>query len=222
MSSVDPYRGRTPTDHELRAERPWDDSYRQGSAPWDIGRPQSAIVRLAEQNAFAGSVLDAGCGTGEHALYLAARGCEVVGFDVAPTAIERARLKAVERHVAASFLVADALHLDGLRQTFDCLLDVGLFHSFDDDERRAYVESLASVSRTGSALHLLCFSDEAPGEGGPRRISQAELCSAFEAGWAVLSITAERIEVNPAALGDDAPAWLADGPPAWLARIERT
>ena len=50
---------------------PWDASYCDGPAPWDIGRPQPAIVRLASAGAFAGAVLDAGCGTGENALHLA-------------------------------------------------------------------------------------------------------------------------------------------------------
>lgn len=207
----DPYGGRPPTSHERRFERPWDDSYQDGSAPWDLGRPQPAIIRLVDQDAFAGSVLDAGCGTGEHALYLAERGYEVLGVDVAATAIEQARQKAARRRLAASFLVADALQLGRLDRTFDCVLDVGLFHTFDDGERRAYVDSLASVTRPGGVVHLLCFSDAAPGDGGPRRVSQTELRSAFARGWDVVSITAERIETRfePA------------GVPAWLARIGR-
>jgi len=71
----DSYRGRPPTSHERRAGRPWDASYLDGPAPWDTGRPQPAIVRLAGERAFAGEVLDAGCGTGENALHLAALGC---------------------------------------------------------------------------------------------------------------------------------------------------
>ena len=206
-----PYAGRTPTRHE-RQFGPWDNSYQGGSAPWDIGRPQSAIVRLADQDAFAGRVLDAGCGTGEHALHLAARGCDVVGVDVAATAIDRARQKAASRHLPASFLVADALQLGRLRATFECVLDVGLFHVYDDAERRAYVDNLASVMAAGSLFYLLCFSDAAPGDGGPRRISQAELRSAYATGWDVVSIATERIETD----------FANDGVPAWLATIART
>jgi SAM-dependent methyltransferase len=217
-----PHDARTPTDHERRAGRPWDDSYRDGPAPWDLGRPQPGIVRLAERGGFAGTVLDAGCGTGEHALYLAAHGHETVGVDVAPTAIDRAREKAASRNITASFLVADALQLERLDRTFDTVLDVGLFHTFDDEERRGYVDSLASVTVPGSVLHVLCFSDATPGEAGPRRISLAELRSAFATGWNVRSVDAERIEINPAWKNDDAPPWLRDGVQAWLATIART
>jgi SAM-dependent methyltransferase len=202
--------------------RPWDESYRRGSAPWDLGRPQPAIVRLAERGGFAGTVLDAGCGTGEHALYLAARGHETLGVDVAPTAIAQAREKAVARDIAASFLVADALELERLDRTFDCVLDVGLFHTFDDEERRSYVESLSSVARPGTRLQLLCFSDATPGDEGPRRISQPELRSVFATGWKVVAIAAERIEINPAWANDDAAPWMRDGAAAWLASIERS
>ena len=51
-----------------------------GQAPWDIPGPQPAFVALEEAGAIRGSVLDAGCGTGENALYLASRS---VAFPIA-------------------------------------------------------------------------------------------------------------------------------------------
>jgi SAM-dependent methyltransferase len=89
-------------------------AYRSGTPPWDIGRAQPAIVRLAEARIIAGEVVDVGCGTGENALYLASRGLAVVGVDAAPTAIAQAREKARARQSSAAFLVADAFALEGL------------------------------------------------------------------------------------------------------------
>ena len=202
---------RPPTSHERRAGRPWDDSYQHGPPPWDAGGPRSAVVRLCDHGAFAGPVLDAGCGAGEDALEIAARGIEVVGVDVPPTAIRQARDKAAARGIAATFLVADALRLDRLGRTFASVLDCGLFHTFDDDERRAYVQSVAAVTTSGSVLHLLCVSDTTPGDEGPRRISESELRASFHTGWKVVAIEADRLEtgLDPA------------GFPAWLATIER-
>ena len=58
----DPFRGRQPTSHERMSGQPWDASYHDGPAPWDIGRPQPAVVRLASEGGFAGAVLDAAAG----------------------------------------------------------------------------------------------------------------------------------------------------------------
>jgi SAM-dependent methyltransferase len=169
-------------------------------------------VRLSGRGAFVGPMLDAGCGSGENALEIAARGVEVVGVDVAPTAIRRAQDKAASRGIAASFLVADALRLDRLGRTFQSVLDCGLFHTFDDDERAAYVDSLAAVARPGAVLHLLCVSDAAPGDEGPRRVSESELRASFRRGWTVVSVEADRLEASLD------PGGLA----AWRAEIHRS
>jgi SAM-dependent methyltransferase len=191
----------------------WDSAYRLGSAPWDIGRPQSAFVRLADAGDFASPVLDCGCGTGEQALMLAARGYEVLGVDLAPTAVNGARQKAAARGLRVEFHVADALHLDALRRTFASVVDSGVFHTFDDELRASYVASLASVVRPGGVVHVLCFSELTPGDAGPRRVTQAELRDAFHSGWRVEEIVHERFDVVD--------GFADNRPHAWLARIVR-
>jgi SAM-dependent methyltransferase len=155
----DPFRGRRPTSHERMTGLPWDASYHDGPAPWDVGQPQPAVVRLASKGGFAGMVLDAGCGTGEHTLYLASLGLSVLGVDVAETALAMARAKATDRGIKVEFAAADALQLERLGRKFDTVLDAGLFHTFDRDERPIYVASLASVIENDGILYVLCFSD---------------------------------------------------------------
>jgi SAM-dependent methyltransferase len=207
------YGGRQPTSHERRAGRPWDASYLDGPAPWDTGEPQPAILRLAGEGAFAGAVLDAGCGTGENALHVASLGLHVLGVDVAETALSIAREKAAGRGIDAEFVVADAFHLHRLGRVFETLLDCGLFHTFDRDERRDYVASLASATGRGGHLYVLGFSDVGPDTGGPHRISQEELRAAFKrsSGWSVASVSPDRLRTR----------FDAQGVPAWLAKIER-
>src|SRR5438876_509307 len=105
-----------------------------GQPPWDIPGPQPAFVALEEAGEIVGSVLDAGCGTGENALYLASRGHEVRGIDYVPAAIERALTKAERRGLSIRFQVADALQLGKLALLFDAVIDCGLFHTFGDEE----------------------------------------------------------------------------------------
>ncbi|HXW46126.1 MAG TPA: class I SAM-dependent methyltransferase [Streptosporangiaceae bacterium] len=189
---------------------PWDESYTgQAPAPWDIGRPQPAFLRLAEQGLLSGRVLDAGCGTGEHALMAAAHGGDVTGIDVSARAIEMAREKAAERGISVRFEVASALDLGALGIRFDTVIDSGLFHVFNVEDSARYVASLGAALAAGGTVYLMCFSDRQPGDWGPRRVRQEDLRSAFSDGWAVDSITAQEFDLNPGLSTPTAQAWLA-------------
>src|SRR5262245_41320921 len=117
----------------------------QGAPPWEIGRPQPEVARLADGDSFRGAVLDVGCGTGENAMYIAALGFQVVAVDAAQTAIRKAREKAVGRTAKVRFKVLDAKELSKLERKFDTILDCGLFHVFSDADRAAYISSLESA-----------------------------------------------------------------------------
>jgi cyclopropane fatty-acyl-phospholipid synthase-like methyltransferase len=153
--------------------------YDAGPPPWDIGRPQPVFLELAESGALSGRVLDVGCGTGEHALMAAAYGLDATGIDAVPRAINLAQRKARDRGLTARFLLWDALRLPDLGEQFDTVLDSGLFHVFDDEDRARFVASLTAVMPTSGHYYMLCFSDRQPGTFGPRRVSKAEIESAF-------------------------------------------
>ena len=187
-----------------------------GPAPWDIGKPQPAFTAVADR--VTGPVLDAGCGTGEHALFLAARGHRVVGIDFVDEAIRRARAKAAERGLAVEFLVKDATTLGDWGERFASVIDSGLFHGFSDEDRRRYVRGLAQVTEPGGRLFLACCSDEEPGTEGPRRVSRQELYAAFTDGWEVESVEAVQIEINPEFTEV---RFSPGGPRAWFAVVRR-
>ena len=187
-----------------------------GQAPWDIGKPQKSFIAVADR--VTGSVLDAGCGTGDTALFLAGRGHQVTGIDFLEVPIERAKRKAAEQGVQATFLVKDALTLKDWTERFDNVIDSGLFHVFSDKDRRRYVEGLATVLKPGGRLFLMCFSDEEPGEQGPRRVSKKELHDAFAEGWVIESIEPSRFEVRPD-LKDL--SFSEGGPRAWFVVVRR-
>ena len=196
-------------------EAAWfDQVYRDGSAPWDIGRPQSVWIRLADQGVFRSPVLDSGCGAGYHSILLAEHGHDVLGIDLSPTAIELARAKAAERGLTAEFVVGDVLDLGGLGRRFATVLDSAVFHVFDAADRVRYVASLADAIEPGGVLYLLCFSDQVPGKAGPYRISQDDLRTSFADGWHIEDIEGAHIDVR-----DD---WALARPHAWLATIVRT
>lgn len=166
-----------------------------GKAPWDIDHAQKSFVDMA--GSITGAVLDAGCGTGENALYFASKGRKVTGIDYLEEPIQRAQRKAAERGVTASFLVKDALTLKDWPERFDSVIDCGLFHVFSDEDRKRYVAGLATVLKPGGYLVLLCFSNEESGTQGPRRVTQGELRDAFSKGWVVESLQPSRFEIIP-------------------------
>jgi SAM-dependent methyltransferase len=185
----------------------FDSLYLQGVPPWDIGRPQPAFAELARRGQLVGRVLDAGCGTAEHALMAAALGLEVTGFDVAATAIAIANTKARDRGLEARFLELNAQVLSSLGEQFDTVLDCGLFHVFGDDDRSSFVTQLRASMTVGGHYYMLCMSDRQAGDWGPRRIRREEIRHSFVDGWTVDSIEPARIDItiDP----HHAEAWLA-------------
>jgi ubiquinone/menaquinone biosynthesis C-methylase UbiE len=167
---------------------------------------------LASEGGFAGAVLDAGCGTGENALHIASLGLSVLGVDVAETALAIARAKADDHGIEIEFAAADAFQLERLDRKFETVVDCGLFHTFDAEERPEYLASLASVTEREGTLYVLCFSDAGP-DTGPHPISQEELRAAFTRsnGWNVAAIEPDRIQTR----------YHDEGAPAWLATVKR-
>ena len=194
-----------------------------GQAPWDTGKPQPVFVKAADK--ISGSILDIGCGLGDNALFFASRGHAVTGADFLEEPIARAKRKAAERGIAATFVVKDALQLRGWMERFDSVIDSGLFHvfsnehGFSDQDRVRYAEGLGTVLKPGGRLFLLCFSDQMPGTQGPRRVSQSELRATFSNGWEIESIEPAEFDVRP-----EAKAGLFEGinPIAWFMIARRT
>jgi len=132
--------------------------------------------------------------------------------------INRAKRKAAERGLPATFLVKDALTLKDWPERFDNVIDSGLFHVFGDEDRRTYVDGLATVLKPGGRLFLLCFGDAEPGTQGPRRVSKKQLHDAFAEGWVIESIEPSRFGVRSDLKGL---SFSEGGPRAWFAVLRR-
>jgi SAM-dependent methyltransferase len=202
----------------LPVTRAWDVAW-EGTPSWETGRPQPVIERLLAEGAIRGTVLDVGCGSGRGSVRLAEAGHRLAGIDVAAAAIERARANARAAGLDArvAFVVGDALELErhaaSLGAPFDTVLDVGLFHVLQPEDRQAYAAQLARAVRPGGRALVVAWSDRNPFGYGPGRIRRRDLRRTFTraTGWRV-----ERI--------DDATldsSLSVDGAHAWLLRATR-
>lgn len=198
-------------------------AYAAGTPPWDIGGPQPAIVRLVEAGGITGRVLDLGCGTGANAVFLAQRGLDVVGLDASSIAIARARARAAEQRVStARFIVGDARQLASLGESFDTVLDCGLWHTLSDADRAEVLVGVRAVLRFGGGYVLMCFSQQAVAR-GPRRSTETDLREQFQGAWQVEAITPAQFRLTESWASPEAQAGdPADmGASAWLAQIRR-
>lgn len=179
----------------------------KGEPPaWDVGFPQPELVAAFDEIGLAGSVLDLGCGTGENILELARRGLEAWGLDATRAALDLAESKRAARGLAASFVLGDALDLSALGRTFDTVLDCGLFHVLEDDERRVYRRQLDGVLRPGGRFLMLGLASNPKGP-GPRGYSIDELRAALRGGYREMFIRSALFEVRAGHVRR--PAWLS-------------
>ncbi|HVI01682.1 MAG TPA: methyltransferase domain-containing protein [Enhygromyxa sp.] len=182
----------------------WDDHYASGNLPWDSGEPEPHLVEAVERGLVTpGRTLEVGCGTGTNALWLASRGFEVLGIDIAPRAIAAANAKAEAAGARVQFRVLDFLTAEVEQAPFEFVFDRGVFHVFDEAETRAqFARQVGRMLATGGHWLSIAGSTEGPArDHGPPRRSARDLVEAVEP---VLEI----IELRTAAFdGGLAKAW---------------
>jgi SAM-dependent methyltransferase len=158
--------------------------------PWDISKHQPALDSY--QSVFFGKVIDIGCGLGDNARWVASFDHveSVTAMDLSEDAISQASSRG-DSNGKVKFQVGDLFEVEGLRDTFDTLLDSAVFHCIgNDDVQRKYLEVVSSWIKPGGRLVLHVFSDRNKDPWmGPRRISPAHAVTLWtEAGWIVDSL----------------------------------
>jgi SAM-dependent methyltransferase len=193
----------------------YDEIYRGGGAPWEIGGPQPALLEVLDRGVNGPRVLDLGCGTGPLAIALARRGYDVTAVDISPVAIDLARAEAARQGVTVRFEVQDATNLARPSAPFDSVFDSGLLHNLhrQDAGRTAdYLALLPGLAAPGATLFVLGVSSAA-GEGWT--MTEEILRSCFPApAWADPELT----DIEVAAVVEGQPLRM----PGFLLRTLRT
>ena len=158
----------------------WDAPYRSDRLPgWDVGRACSHLVEAVEDEALRpGRAIVLGCGSGTNAIYLAGKGFEVTGVDVAPTALAIAAEEASKAGVKVNWMVADVVALPKL-EAFDLVFDRGCYHHICQYNSTGYVETLRHLSHEGTRALILAGSPADGGSGGPPRVKEETIRNDF-------------------------------------------
>ena len=188
-------------------------------APWDVGRPQPAVLDAIARGWFArGPVLDAGCGTGVNLEpILKATSHDMVAVDCVPMAVEQARerIRRVGMSERVTFGTCDLRAFDpetsevaGIEPNrFGGILDSGVLHVFSDQDRLRYLRGLACAATAEASLVVLVFSDRETRPHGPRRMTESELRTLLPAtGWWIRDLLPHHYQSHPHPGG--AEAWL--------------
>lgn len=146
----------------------WENRYRTEDTPWEKGEPHPGLVDWLREGMMQGQVLVPGCGSGHDARAIASTGAEVIGLDVAPSAIERA--KALPRTGRESYVVGDLFSLpDRFEGQFDWVWEHTCFCAIDPARRPDYAQSVHAALKAGGHLLAVFYLDPGldPGETGP-------------------------------------------------------
>ncbi len=187
-----------------RHQADWNESYAQGFLPWDTGKPDPILTKFVESgHVKPGRALEVGCGTGTNSLWLASRGFDILGVDVAPLAVEKARAKQAGatgcRFESVDFLATPP---GGL---YDFIFDRGCFHTFDQPEDRARFSARVAglLVPGGMWLSLIGSTEGAPREVGPPRRSASEVVASIEPVLEIVELRADTFHSQ----GEPAAAW---------------
>ncbi|MBI5068425.1 MAG: class I SAM-dependent methyltransferase [Deltaproteobacteria bacterium] len=188
----------------------WEDRYRVGDTPWDVGAPDKHLTGFVEARGTGkGRVLEVGCGTGTNALWLAGRGYQVTAVDLSQLAVEKARAKAPSG-ATCTFARLDFLAEEPPGGPFDLVFDRGCFHVFDEPaDRRRFAERVASLLAPGGHwLSLIGSTDGPERDSGPPRRSARDVTDAVEPVLELVEL--RRVSFQDARAAPHAPlAWFA-------------
>lgn len=176
----------------------WEASYQQGETPWDRGEAAPALAEIVEKfpTLFKGRILVPGCGLGHDARWLAAQGCEVVGLDIAPTALKKARELDPTHRV--EFTQTDLFDLPKiLLGSFDIVWEHTCLSAMPPELRPRYAAAYKSALKPGGTIVGVFYlnPDMDPGETGPPfAISVEELTELWQS--VGLELTESWVPIN--------------------------
>tara|TARA_R100000027_G_scaffold50114_3_gene38784 strand:+ start:11321 stop:11932 length:612 start_codon:yes stop_codon:yes gene_type:complete len=135
----------------------WEARYREKNSPWDHGVPAPSVSEAIKFFGKGKRILVPGCGFGHDAIALASAGNDVEGWDIAPTALERARI--LGRGKTVSFHQKNVLNGSHEGNQFDAIFEHTFLCAIGPDHWKQAVEQFANLLRPGGLFFAILFTN---------------------------------------------------------------
>lgn len=162
----------------------WDQLYRTGKTPWDLGKPSPPLVTFLKSPYAVppGRVAVLGCGSGHDCMPLVQAGFEVTGVDFAPSAIQATLQKFQQAGVAGKkgyLLNRDVFQIHEYDGYYDYAVEHCFFPALDPSRRRTYVMTVSDLLKPGGKLIGVWWLVESRG-GPPFTVTKDDIYSLFD------------------------------------------
>ncbi|BFI32611.1 methyl halide transferase [Marchantia polymorpha subsp. ruderalis] len=137
----------------------WDECWKEGMTPWDVGGVTPVIQHLVEQGELPqGRALVPGCGSGYDVLALASEFRQVVGLDISETASSQAK-KNAEQHPRGKWVqfIVDDFFTYTPESPFNLIFDYTFFCALEPELRPKWASKMAELLSSDGELLTLMF-----------------------------------------------------------------
>lgn len=123
----------------------WEEAYTRGEFLNQKSHPEMNRITELFKKRNLRRILDLGCGTGRHVIYLANRGFDVYGLDIAPTGLANTIHTLNKRGLTAHITLHDMITLPYDSQYFDAVISVQVIHHNKLKEIKKTVHEITRV-----------------------------------------------------------------------------
>lgn len=151
----------------------WESRYQADETPWNKGEASPGLVdflKESKEKSLAGKVLVPGCGFGHDVRAIASPQNEVIGLDIAPSAVSSAQEippVAGESYICGDLFDLPADLLKTWRGSFDWVWEHTCFCAIDPSRRADYAMAVSELLKPGGHLLAIFYLDPGEPDGEP-------------------------------------------------------
>ena len=139
----------------------WEKSYQKDDTIAFSDKPNTTITEFEHLLHMQAKVLEAGCGEGQNAVYLAQKGYQVDAFDLSEHGIAKLKRRCEQSNAQVNAFVAD-LTTYQFKQYYDMILCFGTLHFVDKNGWKRFISNAKEYTNIGGVHIMQIFTDAVP------------------------------------------------------------